>query len=184
MHFNIWTNLCISLFYLYNKTILELIKIKHLLKNWCFCLSACHERHRSMNIQMWYFIVKIFILQSQGYFKYKYIRWSDDKTKVHFNLFERQTPSKLLHGKITDWVIIKIQLVCSLVDAILKLWCLLFSFSSVLLFHAFPTFLMFIVKCPWALERHYINNSLLLLLLLLLLNCKSSGQMQCSVNVH
>ncbi len=35
----------------------------------------------------------------------------------------------------------------------------MFFFLSLLLFDIFLTFLMFIVKCPWALERRYINKT-------------------------
>ncbi len=64
-----------------------------------------------MNMQMWYFVIKIFILKSQGYTSNKNIgeSGSDDKKIgefVLFNVFERQKPSKVLHGKITDGVII------------------------------------------------------------------------------
>ncbi len=41
-------------------------------KEYCICLHACHVTKtnvRIMNLQTWYFIIKIIILKSQGYFK-------------------------------------------------------------------------------------------------------------------
>ncbi len=32
-------------------------------------LHVMWQRHRSVNMQMWYFIIKIIILKSQGYFQ-------------------------------------------------------------------------------------------------------------------
>ncbi len=37
---------------------------------------------------------------------------------VQFNVFERQTPFKVTHGKITDWMIIQIQM-----NVFISSWC-------------------------------------------------------------
>ncbi len=48
-------------------------------------------------------------------------RGSDDKKVgefVHSDVFERQTPSKVIHGEITDWVIIQIKM-----NVFISSWC-------------------------------------------------------------
>ncbi len=61
-------------------------------------------------------------------------RGSDDKKGwwfcefAHLNVFERQTPSKIMHGEITEWVIIQIKM------NVFISWCNVKHFSTLKLF--------------------------------------------------